>query len=726
METTFKYEEPKKLIYHDYSNFSTKCFKDDFMSRFCQEKHDYSDFEKKFIDTLNKHAPKKIKTFRGNQKPHINKTLRKAIMKRLQLKNKVNKTRNAADVSNNKSQRNYVEKRNNQCKKDHFDRLNPEKDSKRFWKSCKTYFSNKHSFGESKIALSEYGEFLTENNKIAKTFNSFFETVTDSLNLFSWSSKVKVCDDKVQGIILNFSNHPSILKIKETFQLNKRFSFQHVSEVTVRKVAKNLPSDKISAGEITFCFPELTNCINESLTNNKFLDTLKLSDITPVFKKLDPSDKANYRPVSILPFVSKVFEKIMFDQLYEYIERFLNQLLCGFRKAHSTQHALFRLLRKWQKELDSGGYIGTSLMDLSKAYDCLPHDLLIAKLEAYGLDNNSLNLLLDYLSFRKQRTKVGSAYSKWSKIRRGILQGSILGLLLFNIFINDIFMIIEQSDICNFADDNTLYSCGERLTEIKENLVSDTKRILNWFRLSSLKANPGKFQFMILGDKSHHKHILKINSIKIEASDDILLLGITIDKKLTFKQHIENLCRKAHYKLHALRRIRKFLTTEKAKILGNVFIDSQFNYAPLLWMFCRKTLYSKIEKIHHKTLKVIYEPNDTYDKLLLQSNTVSVHQRHLRFLVTEIYKSISQLNSEFMWSYFTHKDMPYNLRKGPFLGLPKAHSFYYGTNAVHFRGSLIWNNPPAVIKSSDSLFEFKNEIKNIGDIDCGRLICRNI
>ena len=130
-------------------------------------------------------------------------------------------------------------------------------------------------------------------------------------------------------------------------------------------------------------------------------------------------------------------------------------------------------------------------------------------------------------------------------------------------------MIIEQSDIYNFADDNTLYSCGERLTEIKENLVSDTKSILNWFSLNSLKANPGKFQFMILGDKSHHKHILKINSIKVEASDDILLLGITIGKKLTFKQHIVNLCRKTQYKLHALRRIRKDIRY-KAKILEKI------------------------------------------------------------------------------------------------------------------------------------------------------------
>ena len=261
-------------------------------------------------------------------------------------------------------------------------------------------------------------------------------------------------------------------------------------------------------------------------------------------------------------------------------------------------------------------------MDLSKACDCLRHDLLIAKLEAYGLDNGSRNLLLDYLTFRK----LGSAHSKWSKIRRRIPQVSLLGSILSNIFINDILMIIEQSAIWNFADDNTLYSWGEQLTEIKENLIFDTKVLLNWFRLNSSKVNPGKFQFMILEDKSHHILILKINSIKVEASDDVLLLGITIDKKLTFKQHTENLCRKAQYKLHALRRIGKPLTIEKAKIISNVFIESKFNYAPLLSMLCRKTLYSKIGKIYHKTLKVIYEWNDTYDKLLLQSNTVSVHQ----------------------------------------------------------------------------------------------------
>ena len=149
-------------------------------------KHDYSNFKKKFIARLNKNAPKKIETFRDNQKPRINKTLRKAIMKRSKLRNKANKTRNATDVSNYKKQKIYiyiyVVKLNNQCKKNHFDRLNPEKDSKPFCKSCKPYFSNKHFSGKSKIALSKNCKFFTGSNKTAKTFNSFFETVTNSYN----------------------------------------------------------------------------------------------------------------------------------------------------------------------------------------------------------------------------------------------------------------------------------------------------------------------------------------------------------------------------------------------------------------------------------------------------------------------------------------------------------------------------------------------------------------
>ena len=175
-------------------------------------------------------------------------------------------------------------------------------------------------------------------------------------------------------------------------------------------------------------------------------------------------------------------------------------------------------------------------MDLSKAYDCLPHDLMVAKLEAYGISKESLQLISDYLSYRKQRTKIGSAYSDWANVIRGIPQGSILGPLLFNIFINDIFLVVEKSDICNFADDNTLYSHGSNLPLILNNLEHDMRNLLYWFKINSLKTNPGKLQFMILGKKKRLKNSLKIGSITIIESEEVEVLAITIGKALNFKK----------------------------------------------------------------------------------------------------------------------------------------------------------------------------------------------
>ena len=171
-------------------------------------------------------------------------------MKRSQLKNKANKTKHPKDTLKYKKQRNYAVKLNNQSKQGHFDSLNPFRNSKPFWKSCKPYFSNKHSFGDSQIALNKSGEILTENMKIFKTFNSYFESITDSLELFYWPLQSNVSCDKVQNIIKSFSNHPSIIKIKRKLKLNKKLSFQCVSKATVTKVVKSLLSDKAPAGEI--------------------------------------------------------------------------------------------------------------------------------------------------------------------------------------------------------------------------------------------------------------------------------------------------------------------------------------------------------------------------------------------------------------------------------------------------------------------------------------------
>ena len=219
--------------------------------------------------------------------------------------------------------------------------------------------------------------------------------------------------------------------------------------------------------------------------------------------------------MSALPLFSKVLQKVIYDQLSQYLDKYLNSLLCGFRKAHSSQHALFKLLQAWQEELDKSGFVGTILMNLSKAYDTLPHDLLVAKFKAYGIDKNGLNLVHNYQTNRKQRTKVISSYSDWYDIVRGIPQGSILGPLFFNLFINDLFLFIERINICHFADDNTIYSCHINLQTFLKGLKYDMQNILKWFKVNSVKLYPKEFQFMILGKSTIQSIILNINNTKI-------------------------------------------------------------------------------------------------------------------------------------------------------------------------------------------------------------------
>ena len=217
---------------------------------------------------------------------------------------------------------------------------------------------------------------------------------------------------------------------------------------------------------------------------------------------------------------------------------------------------------------------------------------------------------------------------------------------------------------------------------------------------------------MVLGANKNDCFNLNVAGKVIPSSSEVKLLGITIDYDLKFKKHRNQLCKKAPCKFHALQRIRRYLSVDRAKLLANAFIDSQFNYAPLIWMSAGKILINKICKIHNKTLKVVYDDfNKSYDELLVLNNDLSIHQTHLRYLAIKVFKSIMHLNPQIMWSYFEKKSMPYNLRDGSKLVLPKTKSSPYGINSLQFRGSLLWNNLAVSLKNCQSLNKFKLELK---------------
>ena len=203
----------------------------------------------------------------------------------------------------------------------------------------------------------------------------------------------------------------------------------------------------------------LSQIFNESIEAANFPNESKDTNITPVYKKNNRHEKENYRPVSIISVISKILERCLYDQIYKHIDNRLSRHQMGYRKGHSSQHSLTATFNKRKKNLDKGGECGALFVDLSKAFDCLQHDLLLAKLNAYGFDYKSLKLISSFLSNRKYRTKINSSFSEWKHLLIGTPQGSVFGPLLFNIYMCDLFLFMSESNVANYADDKTLYAC---------------------------------------------------------------------------------------------------------------------------------------------------------------------------------------------------------------------------------------------------------------------------
>ena len=302
-----------------------------------------------------------------------------------------------------------------------------------------------------------------------------------------------------------YENHPSIARIEINIRTEEIFEFQPVSSLEVWNEINQLNLSKKTSGDLSTDIVKsisgsyleyFTYFVNQVFADCTLPDKLKLANVSPIFKLGDSFFKKNFRPISVLSAISKFLERLMSKQVCPFGYRLLSNLLRGFRNGHSTEHALFRLTEMCRKALGDRKAVGMVLMDLSKAYDCLPHDLLIAKLAAYGFGQHSLPLIRSYLSNRKQRVKVGSEFSEWLGIKSGVPQGSVLGPLFFNIFINDLLLSIKEPEVCNFADDTTIYKSRKDIEDVVVNLEEDLSSTLDWFKDNHMAANPGKFQVM--------------------------------------------------------------------------------------------------------------------------------------------------------------------------------------------------------------------------------------
>ena len=447
------------------------------------------------------------------------------------------------------------------------------------------------------------GDKIDNKEDIANNFNSFFQNIGPTLSA-------------------NIPQHKNItiktfLKEKIAFS----FEFSLLEQETVFKIISKINSkhscghDDISTILMKNICPlilsPITLILNQSLSTGIFPDRLKIAKIIPLFKKEDPHQLDNYRPISLLPAFSKIFEKAVFIQLYEYFNK--NNLLYksqyGFRTLHSTELASLEIIDIIGKDLDNGKLPIGVFLDLSKAFDTLDHTILLDKLLYYGIKGTELAWFKSYLTDRTQFVSYNGTNSRTLTITTGVPQGSILGPLLFIIYMNDIHNASSKFHAILFADDTNLTStlCSFDVNidnncnslQLSTNINKELKNIQIWLEINKLSLNVKKTKFMIF----HHKQRnienlipqLNLNEQIIERVTDFDFLGLTIDQHLTWNGHVQKISNKISRSLGIMCKLKRFLPQNILKILYNSLILPHLQYCILSWGFKSDRIF-KLQK----------------------------------------------------------------------------------------------------------------------------------
>lgn len=678
----------------------------------------YDKFEEKFIHCLSKSKTTKSKLLNPPRQDWINKNIIQDINNRNKIwqeykKNKTNVTLEREFIeAKARAHKNIQESKKSYYYNYFSNHINK---PKKMWQAINDLAANKwkDKGGPNKLIINS--NIITDETKICECFNHYFSTIGSVLASQIPTKHLTDTLDSMQDLKtaqttdlmdLSPATTDEVTKIIDNLDPNTSSGIDGISTKAVKSVKKLI------------VIP-LTKCINDCLNRGVFPDSLKIARVSPILKSGSKFDPCNYRPISVLPVISKIFEKVIYSRLETYLNSkdFFFKKQYGFRPKTNTLSATVDLVTKIKNKIDEKQVVLGIFVDLKKAFDTISHKILLKKLSEAGITGKAHDILKSYFQNRSQIVKIGQHQSSPSPITFGVPQGSILGPLLFLLYINNIQNIGLKADVSLYADDTSLFYFGNSMKAITSKAQNDLNLLNNWFLSNLLTINTAKTNYVIFTAKNkkiNDSFELKINNEKLNKKSSEKYLGLILDKQLNWKQHIEKIKNKLTSLTGILRGIAKCLPRKIKYIIYNSLIKPHIDYLIEIWGTANKTNLNVLQISQNKLIKSLfnYDFRTSTHKIYEDTNIMTIKQTYIYYTCILIHKILNkQIHT--VLSFRKKHEIQYSmkLRNANHL-ISRTPRTNYGRKNIEYEGVKMYNKLPIEIKNATSTASFKKKLKS--------------
>jgi hypothetical protein len=563
------------------------------------------------------------------------------------------------------------------------------------WKTINSILANAPQNKKTQVDCLLINNTETSDPKhICTEFNNFFISVGSNL-----ANTIPSYSDDTDTIY-------TVPKATHSFFMHRTNKSEILRIISDLKKRSSPGLDGITPAILQICRDQLVDhlvlLVNESLSTGIFPDQLKIAKIVPVYKSECKKNVSNYRPISVLSVFSKIFEQVIKYRFTKYLTQ--NNLLAsqqyGFRKGSNTKCAAFDFISNIQKYLDDGEYATGIFIDLKKAFDTVDHNILLSKLEYLGVVGTPLKLFCSYLTNRNCLVQIGENFSEFGKISCGVPQGSILGPLLFLVYINDVTKWGIQGTLQLYADDTIIFYHGRSLKELEGVMQSDLSHLANWLRVNKLSLNLKKTSYMLFGSKKHVCLNISLGNSLIEKTNVTKYLGLLIDSNLSWSHQFDLVKSKVAPVTGVLYRLRSLLPKPTLLSIYYAMIHSHLVYLSCVWGFATKKQISEIQVLQNRALRnILGLPWDTHIRdiyrqtEILPFKVIPIHEIANAILNILNFSAHSNLKHNFYSATHTHYT-----RNSKNLLIPKFRSTKFGTKSLMNISRSLYNELPKKIK----------------------------